>query len=112
MKLKATTTINLGVYMDIRPEIEIEVPDELKGPELVKWLHKEYFGLLDGWKADAPVNKKELPERTMYAKDKLFCKSCKSQVGPCKANGCDNCSFCQTTPDTEWPSGKWNGEDK
>ena len=31
--------------MDIRPEIEIEVPDGLKGPELVQWLHDEYHDL-------------------------------------------------------------------
>lgn len=32
--------------MDIRPEIEIPVPDGLEGPELVRWLHAKYHGLL------------------------------------------------------------------
>lgn len=103
MKLKATTTINLGTYMDIRPEIEIEVPDSLSGPELVKYLHKEYFGLLDGWKAEPPKDESVPVEVTQYAKDKLFCKKCKSQIGPCKSQGCDNCDFCQTSPETSWP---------
>lgn len=38
--------------MHIEAEIEIEVPEGLQGPELVKWLHKEYFGLLDARKVD------------------------------------------------------------
>ena len=46
-KIKATITINMGLYMDIRPEVEIEVPENLSGPELVQWLHKEYHGILD-----------------------------------------------------------------
>lgn len=46
MKLKAIVCINLGMYMDIRPEVEIEAPDGLSGKELVKWLHEEYHGLL------------------------------------------------------------------
>lgn len=95
--------------MDIRPEIEIEVPDNLSGPELVKYLHKEYFGLLDSWKPSAVEEKPKL-ERTLYAKDKLFCsKKCKKQVGVCRAEGCDNCDFCGTSPETEWPSGHWDG---
>ena len=54
MKIKATITINMGLYMDIRPEVEIEVPENLTGPELALWLHKEYFGLLDGRKVEPP----------------------------------------------------------
>ena len=46
-KIKAVLTINLGLYMDIRPEIEIEVPDELQGKELAEWLHTEYKGLYE-----------------------------------------------------------------
>lgn len=33
--------------MDVRPEIEIEVPDGLKNEELVRYLHKTYGGLLN-----------------------------------------------------------------
>jgi len=46
MTIKAIVTINLGLYMDIRPEIDIEVPDGLQGRELVEWLHTEYKDLL------------------------------------------------------------------
>jgi len=46
MTIKAIVTINLGLYMDIRPEIDIEVPDGLQGRELVEWLHTEYEDLI------------------------------------------------------------------
>jgi hypothetical protein len=46
MKIKAILTINTGVYMDLRPEIEIEVPDGLKNKALVQYLHREYWGCL------------------------------------------------------------------
>lgn len=52
-----------------------------------------------------PINGEPI-ERTEYAKDKLYCKKCKKQVGPCKMAGCDNCDFCQTTPETETHSSK------
>jgi len=43
----------MGLYMDIRPEVEIEVPDGLKNEELVQYLHKTYYGILNGGKACA-----------------------------------------------------------
>ena len=46
MKLKAVLTINLGLFMDLRPEIELDVPDGLAGQELIKYLHQTYWGLL------------------------------------------------------------------
>lgn len=32
--------------MDLRPEIEITVPDGLENEELVNWIHSKYHGLL------------------------------------------------------------------
>lgn len=45
MIIKATLTINTGLYMDIRPEIEITAPDGLSDVELAIWLHDRYHGL-------------------------------------------------------------------
>ena len=61
MKLKAKVTINTGLYMDIRPEIELDVPDDLKNEQLVEWLHTKYHGLL------SKKEKRDNPET---------CKSC------------------------------------
>ena len=46
-KIKAIVTINLGLYMDIRPEIEITVPEGLENEQLVRYLHDTYKGLLE-----------------------------------------------------------------
>src|ERR1700734_647729 len=54
MKIKAGVTINLGLYMDIRPEIDIEVPDGLTGRELIEWLHTEYKDLLKNKENQVP----------------------------------------------------------
>lgn len=66
MILKAIVTINVGTYMDIRPEIEIEVPDELKGKDLLKWLNAEYGGLLKLTSYEERMNggQKKLEEKT------------------------------------------------
>ena len=44
-KIKATITIDINQYENIKPEIEINVPDDLEGVDLVKWLHQEYHAV-------------------------------------------------------------------
>lgn len=46
MKIKTKCIINTGLYMHLEAEIEIDVPDNLKNENLVKWLHMQYHGLL------------------------------------------------------------------
>ena len=47
MKIKAVVTINMGLYMDIRPEIEIDTENVEVAKQTVRELHKHFFGLLD-----------------------------------------------------------------
>ena len=47
MKIKAVVTINMGLYMDIRPEIEIDTENIEVAKQTVRELHKHFFGLLD-----------------------------------------------------------------
>ena len=47
MKHKAIVLINMGLYMDLKVDVEIEVPTDLKDRALVEWLHTEYHGLLE-----------------------------------------------------------------
>lgn len=47
MKIKAIVTINMGLYMDIRPEIEIDTENVELSKQTVRELHKHFFGLLD-----------------------------------------------------------------
>ena len=47
MKIKAVVTINMGLYMDIRPEIEIDTENIEIAKQTVRELHKHFFGLLD-----------------------------------------------------------------
>lgn len=35
----------MGVYEDLRPEVELDVPDGLQNEALVTYLHKTYHGL-------------------------------------------------------------------
>lgn len=73
MKIKAVVTINLGLYMDIRSEIEIEVPDGLKNAELVEYLHTTYKGLLQEKesrdKLSKPVKGKSKAEKKEESKN-------------------------------------------
>mgnify|MGYP001616639659 CR=1 FL=1 len=46
MKLKATLCVNLGLYMDLRPEIEIDTENYEEAKGLIKELHQNFFGLL------------------------------------------------------------------
>ena len=66
MKLKAIITINMGLYMDIRPEIEIDTDKIEESKQLVKALHKHFYKLLEG-----PVRtykKKDLTEAKYSSK--------------------------------------------
>lgn len=73
MKIKAVVTINLGLYMDIRPEIEIDVPDGLKNEALVEYLHTTYKGLLQEKEArdklPKPVKGKSKAEKKEESKN-------------------------------------------
>lgn len=60
MKLKSIVTVNLGLYMDIRTEIEIDVPDELKNEQLVKYLYAKYWGLLTPQRLNQQVDAKKI----------------------------------------------------
>ena len=48
MKIKSTVTINMGLYMDIRPEIEIDTDNYAEAKRLVQELHSNFYGLLNG----------------------------------------------------------------
>lgn len=48
MKIKAKVTINMGLYMDLRPEIEIDTENYEEAKRLIKELHQNFFGLLNG----------------------------------------------------------------
>ena len=58
----------MGLYMDIRPEIDIEVPEGLSGKELVLWFHEEYKDLLKNKEAGMP---QKLPMKQKPVKPKL-----------------------------------------
>ena len=63
MKLQATLTINLGLYMDVRPVIEIDTENYEEARKLIKELHKNFFGLLNGQKDDIDLINAELASR-------------------------------------------------
>ena len=48
MKIKSTVTINMGLYMDIRPEVEIDTENYDEAKRLVQELHANFYGLLNG----------------------------------------------------------------
>lgn len=48
MKIKSIVTINMGLYMDIRPEIEIDTDNYDEAKRLVQELHSNFYGLLNG----------------------------------------------------------------
>ena len=45
MIIKATITINCGVYEDIRPEIEIDTENIEEAKRVVKALHNHFHGM-------------------------------------------------------------------
>ena len=47
MKIKAIVTINMGLYMDIRPEIEIDTEKVEEAKKLIISLHKHFYKLLE-----------------------------------------------------------------
>ena len=47
MKIKGQLIIRTAQYQDFRPEVEIEVPDNLKNEELVKYLYKTYGNIAE-----------------------------------------------------------------
>ena len=61
--------------MDIRPEIELEMPDGLQGKELVKYLHQEYHGLL------TTERLREIKTETVKKKEVLPKNACQSCGG-------------------------------
>ena len=63
MKLQATLTINLGLYMDIRPVIEIDTENYQEARTLIKELHKNFFGLLNGQPDEVDMVNMELASR-------------------------------------------------
>lgn len=44
-KIKAILTLDINQFENIKPEIEISVPDELENEALVMWLHNKYHGI-------------------------------------------------------------------
>jgi len=73
MKIKAQVTINLGLYMDLRPEITIDTEDYQASRELIKELHKNFWGLLDKsvYNPNDKLNKTFLAETNIQAEAEL-----------------------------------------
>ena len=47
MKIKSTVTINMGLYMDIRPEITIDTENIEGAKKTVLALHKHFYKFLE-----------------------------------------------------------------
>ena len=62
MKLKAIVTINMGLYMDIRPEIEIDTENIEESKNLVRSLHKHFYKLLE---VSKPITKSYKPKKDL-----------------------------------------------
>jgi hypothetical protein len=58
MKIKAIVTINMGLYMDIRPEVEIDTEDYESSRSLLRELHANFFGLFNNKSEEDIVNDK------------------------------------------------------
>ena len=65
MTIQAKVVINTGLYMHIEAEIPLEVPDDVKGKELIEWLHTNFKGLLES---------KE--KRDAELQDRIICENC------------------------------------
>ena len=62
-KIKAVLTINVGLYEDIRPEVEIDLNDIESSKETVKKLYLAFHGL--GAEAEKERNKMRYPKVTV-----------------------------------------------
>ena len=69
MKFKATVTINMGLYMDIRPEIEVDTDNLEEARELVRNLYMAFFGLLNGTPEDLKQVNHKLQELADNARE-------------------------------------------
>jgi hypothetical protein len=56
MKIKTQVIINTGLYQDIRPVIEIDTENYEEARKLIKELHKNFFGLLNGKTKEDEIN--------------------------------------------------------
>ena len=56
MKIKSVVTINMGLYMDIRPEVEIDTENYTEAKKLIRELHKNFYGLLNGRTEEDIIN--------------------------------------------------------
>ena len=63
MKIKAILTIDIAQFENIKPEIEIDVPDDLKNEELVAYLWNKYHKMCD------PVINPKKPSRVSIHAD-------------------------------------------